>query len=80
MHVFLLDIPRLEFAAIIPKGEYATVCLLGSGIDQEMVDSFFRCPRYEAVSLPSGLPKAHIAIASPRSPSAGRRVPTATVS
>jgi flavin-dependent dehydrogenase len=44
MHVFLLDIPRLEFAAIIPKGEYATVCLLGKGIDQEMVDSFFRRP------------------------------------
>ncbi|HQT97240.1 MAG TPA: hypothetical protein PK416_05085 [Thermodesulfobacteriota bacterium] len=44
MHVFLLDIPRLEFAAIIPKGEYATVCLLGRGIDQEMVDSFFRRP------------------------------------
>lgn len=44
MHVFLLNIPRLEFAAIIPKGEYATVCLLGRGIDQEMVDSFFRRP------------------------------------
>ena len=44
MHVFLLDIPRLAFAAIIPKGEYATVCLLGDGIDQEMVDSFFRRP------------------------------------
>jgi flavin-dependent dehydrogenase len=44
MHVFLLNIPRLEFAAIIPKGEYATVCLLGRVIDQEMVDSFFRRP------------------------------------
>jgi len=44
MHVYLLNIPRLEFAAIIPKGEYATVCLLGRDIDQEMVDSFFRRP------------------------------------
>lgn len=44
MHVFLLDIPRLKFAAIIPKGEYATVCLLGRDIGQEMVDSFFRHP------------------------------------
>jgi len=33
MHVFLLDIPRLEFAAIIPKGDYATVCLLGEDIE-----------------------------------------------
>ena len=53
MHVFLLDIPRLKFSAIIPKGEYATVCLLGSAIDQGLVDSFFRHP--EVLScLPEG--------------------------
>ncbi len=40
MHVFLLNLPRLEFAALIPKGEYVTVCLLGEGIDNELVDSF----------------------------------------
>jgi len=40
MHVFLLNIPRLEFAAIIPKGDYATVCLLGEEIDSELVQSF----------------------------------------
>jgi hypothetical protein len=44
MHVFLLDIPRLEFAAIIPKGEYATVCLLGQEIDNELLDSFLQAP------------------------------------
>ena len=44
MHVFLLNIPRLKFAAIIPKGEYATVCLLGKDIDQALVDAFFRRP------------------------------------
>lgn len=40
MHVFLLDLPRLEFAAAIPKGEYLTVALLGHGVDQELVESF----------------------------------------
>ncbi|MBF8298652.1 MAG: hypothetical protein HW395_1309, partial [candidate division NC10 bacterium] len=40
MHVFLLNIPRLEFAAIIPKGDYVTVCLLGEEIDNELVQSF----------------------------------------
>jgi flavin-dependent dehydrogenase len=40
MHVFLLPLPRLEFAAIIPKGEYATVCLLGRDIDVGLVDAF----------------------------------------
>jgi flavin-dependent dehydrogenase len=41
MHMFLLQLPRLEFAAIIPKGEYATVCLLGDEIDGTLVDAFF---------------------------------------
>lgn len=40
MHVFLLNIPRLEFAAIIPKGDYASVCLLGEAIDKNLVDAF----------------------------------------
>ncbi len=42
MHMFLLNIPRLDCAAIIPKGDYATVCLLGDDIDRDMVQSFFR--------------------------------------
>lgn len=44
MHVFLLDIRRLEFAAIIPKGEYATMCMLGDDLDQDLVNTFLRSP------------------------------------
>ncbi len=44
MHVFLLDVPRLEFAAIIPKGDYATVVLLGDGIDAALLQSFLTTP------------------------------------
>jgi len=44
MHVFLLDLPRLEFAALIPKGDVVTMCLLGDGIDNELVDSFLNAP------------------------------------
>jgi flavin-dependent dehydrogenase len=44
MHVFLLDIPRLEFAALIPKGDYATLCLLGDDIDEELMNRFFSSP------------------------------------
>lgn len=40
MHVFLLDIPRLEFAALVPKGEFVTMCLLGDDVDQELVQAF----------------------------------------
>ncbi len=48
MHVFLLNIPRLEFAAIIPKGDYASVCLLGDSIDNELVQSFLDSPQVRA--------------------------------
>jgi flavin-dependent dehydrogenase len=48
MHVFLLNIPRLEFAAIIPKGDYASVCLLGESIDKELVQSFLSSPQVKA--------------------------------
>jgi len=44
MHVFLLDIPRLEFAALIPKGSYVTLVMLGRTIDKKLVESFLRTP------------------------------------
>ncbi len=44
MHVFLLDMPRLEFAAIIPKGDYVSLCMLGEDIDKELVQSFLEAP------------------------------------
>ncbi len=44
MHVFLLTIPRLEFAAIIPKGEFVTVVMLGDELDQDMVHAFLEDP------------------------------------
>jgi flavin-dependent dehydrogenase len=48
MHVFLLNIPRLEFAAIIPKGAYATVCLLGKDVDNQLVEAFMGSPEVRA--------------------------------
>lgn len=44
MHTFLLNIPRLKFAAIIPKGDYVTTCLLGEKIDRELVEAFLNAP------------------------------------
>ena len=40
MHVFLLDIPGLEFAAIIPKRDYVTMVLLGKEINQNLLKAF----------------------------------------
>ena len=40
MHVFLLDLPRLEFAALIPKGDFVTLCILGHEVDERLVADF----------------------------------------
>lgn len=40
MHVFLQTISNLEFAALIPKGDYATMCLVGEDLDKETADRF----------------------------------------
>jgi flavin-dependent dehydrogenase len=44
MHVFLLDLPRLEFAALIPKGEYVTMVMLGDDLDRELIHGFLESP------------------------------------
>jgi flavin-dependent dehydrogenase len=44
VHVFLLSIPRFEFAAIIPKGQFATVVMVGEELDEELVHAFLRDP------------------------------------
>jgi flavin-dependent dehydrogenase len=40
MHVFLMNIPNLEFGALIPKGHYVTLVLLGKEIDKKLVQLF----------------------------------------
>ena len=49
LHIFLLNIPRLDFAAIVPKGDYATIALLGHDIDSELLDRFFSAPQVRDV-------------------------------
>lgn len=52
MHVFLLNMPRIEFAAIIPKGDYVTICLLGEDIDNAVADAFVASPVVKACMPP----------------------------
>jgi flavin-dependent dehydrogenase len=54
MHVFLLNMPRVEFAAFIPKGDYLTLCLLGESIDKALVRSFLDRPEVKG-ALPPGV-------------------------
>lgn len=53
IHFFLLDIPGLHFAAIIPKNRHVTVCLLGRDLSQEQFDTFMDTPQVKAC-MPDG--------------------------
>ena len=65
MHVFLLDIPRLQFAALIPKGEYLTLVMLGDNVDQELVESFLNAPEVRSC-FPGGRPPDNACQCFPR--------------
>jgi len=65
MHVFLLDIPRLEFAALIPKGDYVTLCLLDDDIDDDLMRQFFDSPEV-ANCFPGGIIPSHVCHCFPR--------------
>jgi flavin-dependent dehydrogenase len=56
MHIFLLDLPRLEFAAVIPKSDYATICLLGQDIDPTLVEAFMSTPELKQCMPPDWKP------------------------
>lgn len=65
MHVFLLDIPRLEFAALVPKGDYVTLVLLGDDIDDQLMDRFFSSPEVSGC-FPGGAIPRHVCHCYPR--------------
>ena len=52
MHVFLLDLPRLEFAAADPEGRLRDDCVLGEEIDNALVDAFLATPQVRACMPP----------------------------
>ena len=56
-HAFLLDIPGLDYGAMIPKGDYVTVCLLSSQGDlhPKAMDTFLSHPAVKSV-LPPDFP------------------------
>jgi flavin-dependent dehydrogenase len=66
MHVFLLNIPRLEFAALIPKGDYVTLCMLGREIDQRLVQSFLEAPPVKQCFPPGWSPPPDSCHCSPK--------------
>jgi flavin-dependent dehydrogenase len=66
MHLFLLNIPRLDCAAIIPKGDFVTICLLGRDIDRALVDTFFESPAVKRCFPPGWNPSEGACHCSPK--------------
>lgn len=44
IHVFLLDIPKVDFAMFIPKVEFVTFCMLGIDLDNETIHKTLELP------------------------------------
>ena len=54
IHLFLLPDRGIKFAAMIPKGSYVTLCILGRKVDAHTVQTFLNKPAVRTV-LPSTL-------------------------
>ncbi|HEX6268926.1 MAG TPA: hypothetical protein VFZ43_01710 [Anaerolineales bacterium] len=52
LHMFLLNIPRLKFGMLIPKGDYVTACLIGQNIDETLIRDFMTAPELRACFPP----------------------------
>lgn len=55
IHIFLPHIPRLDFACLIPKGDFATMCLLGEDIDEELAQSFMKTREFRECLPPEAI-------------------------
>ena len=66
MHIFLLDIPGLEFAAITPKGPYVTLIILGEEINNELIDLVLNHPEVRTCFPPEWKSKRYSCHCQPR--------------
>lgn len=67
-HAFLLKIPGLDYGAIIPKGEYMSVCLLSShgDLDPALMETFLNDPAVRRALPPDFSPSDHDCHCRPR--------------
>ena len=52
LHVFLLNIPKLDFAMIVPKGDYVTFCLLGADLNEALFQTLLESPAVKSCFPP----------------------------
>jgi flavin-dependent dehydrogenase len=56
LHVFLVDISNLDFAMIIPKGDYATICMIGTDTDEALFQTLLDSPEVKSCFPPGWEP------------------------
>ncbi len=66
IHFFLLDLPNLDFAAVIPKGNYITVCILGKDLKDEVFENFLNSPTVKACMPPGWQAEQFVCHCAPR--------------
>lgn len=66
IHFFLLPLPGLDFAAVIPKGSYVTVCMLGKDLSQELFDTFLNTSQVKECMPPDWQATEYACHCSPR--------------
>lgn len=66
IHFFLLDLPGLDFAAVVPKGNYVTVYILGNDLSKELFEDFLNTPEAKDCMSPGWQPEAFICHCAPR--------------
>ncbi len=80
IHLFLLPDPEIKFAAMIPKGSYLTLCILGTAVNAKTVNDFLDRPVVKGVLMKAQgyrlecrcLPKMNVR--APKTPYADRLV------
>ncbi|HZD57347.1 MAG TPA: hypothetical protein VE136_11520 [Anaerolineales bacterium] len=66
IHFFLLDLPNLDFAAVIPKGNYITVCILGKDLNDEVFEKFLNNSVVKDCMPPGWQPEQFVCHCAPR--------------
>lgn len=77
MHLYLMNIPRLEFAAIIPKGHCASLCMMGHEVDKPLLTSFLQQPEVAKRIQDGTAPAAEVCGCSPKMNISGAERPYA---
>jgi len=66
IHFFLLPLPGLDYAAVVPKGSYVTICMLGEDLSQDLFDAFLNTSQLRECMPPEWQGSEYVCHCSPR--------------